>query len=337
MTASGSWSNDFRLRYATNNSGSWQIQIIDNDVALMPSSAVDSTGIVHIGYYKNYRYTSGIDRLAYATNKYGQWKTDIIDIDAGHLESASRTSTVMDSNNTVHIAYYSCGNFDSFTGKCLKGDLRYTTNKYGEWRIFAVDTVNDTGWNPAMVCDAKNIIHISFYEADNGDLKHAVINKTQQASIEIVDGSGDVGKFSSLYLDPDGHVMIAYFDVTSDKIKIAKHLKGEWYIDDVFSVHSLNHKGNNLGLAMDLSRSLYIGFWDELNEDLVVTESLCNKVTDTIDANCDDTDGMDLDGDGHVSEDSGGNDCDDTKNYVYSGYIQDTVDGVEMGIRVRGC
>jgi hypothetical protein len=326
---SGLWSDDQRIRYAKKVSGSWQIQIVDTiNVTANPSIAVGSDGFVHIAYYLRYRYDESGYRLAYSSNKSGFWKTQIIDNSAGRLDEASRTAIELDSNKNTHIAYYACGVIDSLTGKCSRGDLGYATNSSGIWRVITADTINDTGLNPSIALGANNSMHISYHEADNGDLKHAMVAKTLAVTTETVDATGDMGEYSAVMLDQNNHVMIAYYDRTMDKIKVAKHLEGTWQTEVVYEVHSSAREGDVLGMDISPNRTLYVGSWDELNGDYIVSKSICEVATNT-DANCDGQDGMDLDGDGHVSEDSGGNDCNDNNENVYAGYLNDTVNGID--------
>jgi hypothetical protein len=54
-------------------------------------------------------------------------------------------------------------------------------------------------------------------------------------------------------------------------------------------------------------------------------------VGDAIDQNCDGMDGFDGDGDGHASEVSGGDDCDDTDLFTFPGAIEIWYDDVDQG------
>jgi hypothetical protein len=320
-------SNDYYLRYAAKKSGSWIISIIDSDKCASPSIATDGNGFVHISYFSK---AHGYDayKLAYMTNKWGAWRKQTVDADAGFFDDASRAAITADSNDFIHIAYYACGKIDSNTNKCKLGDLRYATDRSGRWETFVVDSLNDAGWNPSIYRDIKNNIYISYYEADNGDLKYAKIGMDMQLSTETVDETGNVGNYSAIHVDESGHVFIAYHDSTMDKIRIAQNTGNQWEKEEIYQINSLWHYGHFMSIAMGKNRELYVNFWDELNDDLVLAKSTCNPATDT-DVNCDSIDGMDLDGDGHASMDSGGDDCDDGKDNVFTGYEGDTVDGTD--------
>jgi len=70
----------FMVKYATNKSGAWGKETIDNigDVGRYNAMAIDQNGFVHICYTDAWFYDSNYG-LKYATNKSGKWETYIID------------------------------------------------------------------------------------------------------------------------------------------------------------------------------------------------------------------------------------------------------------------
>jgi hypothetical protein len=319
---------DETLSLAEKITNSWQKSTTGKGVSRHPSITADSKGFLHIFHYLMDLQGSTF-KLAYSTDRYGTWKTYVIDPEAGDsYSSAGRTAVTADSNDFLHAAYYACGKYNVGMQKCEKGDLQYATNRSGLWKFYTVDSDNNTGWQPSIACDSRNFIHISYYEADNGDLKYAVIDKDYKISVSTVDETANVGKYSSLVLDEYNHSFIAYYDKTMDKVKVAKRLKDQWDMEYVYQIQSLYHMGSFMDIAMGKNRELNVIFWDELNEDLASAKSMCEFAPDT-DQNCDGIDGMDLDGDKHPSMDSGGDDCNDSSEYVYGGYILDSVDGID--------
>jgi hypothetical protein len=308
------------LKYSTKIQGSWktaEVEDIDSIGGGGSSIAIDSADHVHISYYDGQTLT-----LKYATNKYGTWRNGSIDDYVlppvnGHLLNGS-TAITADKDGFAHAAYFKCGQYDSLFGKCKSGDLYYASNIRGLWQVWLVDSENETGRNPSIFCDTAGRIHMTYYEADNGDLKYAVVDKNQKIVKLPIDENGDVGKYSSVSVDENGRVFIGYYDTINDRIRLAKKVKDKWEISDVFNIQSLNHKGSSVSMLIGNDRELLINFWDELNDDMVLAKSICSHASED-DVNCDGIDGKDNDRDGHSSMDSGGDDCDDEDKTIFPG------------------
>ena len=72
------------------------------------------------------------------------------------------SALVLDSANRVHIAY------NTAMG------LKIATNKTGSWTISSVDSNSGTGGScVSMVIGHDNIMHISYYDSNNNQLKYA--------------------------------------------------------------------------------------------------------------------------------------------------------------------
>jgi len=108
------------LRYASNASGKWVTETLDDyqDAGQYSSIALDSSDKVHISYYSNtwdkntYRY---VGNLNYVTNASGEWGIQTVDM---HENVGQYSAIAIDSSDKVHISYYDGTN----------GDLRHITN-----------------------------------------------------------------------------------------------------------------------------------------------------------------------------------------------------------------
>jgi hypothetical protein len=327
--------SNIQLVSASKQTTSWEKTAIDegNGTKYKPSITTDKNGALHIAYFQTYPeqqpdQTIGSEMLMHATDRTGTWHIQIVDENAGFRTGASSAGITADENGFLSIAYYGCGTYDSDTGLCSHGDLRMASDRTGIWTVTAVDTENDTGWNPSIAVDMNGALHVSYYESDNGDLKYAVIKRNMDKAVQMIDESGDSGKFSSLALDLNGHVFIAYHDRSLDKIKLARYTKSQWSIGDVYQILSLNHAGSFMQVVRTGAGDLNLAFWDELNEDLAISRSACMKAAAS-DNNCDDIDGIDADNDGFASLQSGGTDCDDSKAWVYPGADDIFGDGID--------
>jgi len=107
------------VRYATNASGSWVTQILDDSGDMnppaKPSITVDSSDNVHVAYSYDFQdgYAYADRDLKYATNAPGLWEFETV------VRDGLPTSMAMDSLDYVYIVYYDR----------LRYDLRYATNK----------------------------------------------------------------------------------------------------------------------------------------------------------------------------------------------------------------
>jgi hypothetical protein len=252
------------LKYATNASGSWVTETVD-DVQLMlePSSeytsiAIDPSNKAHISYYE---VPYG---LKYATNLLGSWVTETVDGNAG-----MGNSIAVDSSGKVHISYY--GDFG--------GDLKYANSSYplGPFDIQTVDSGVFVALqfssivNTSIATDSNDTVHISYYDATNGDLKYAT-NASGSWVTQTVDSAGDVGGYTSIAVDSNNKVHISYSDVTNNDLKYATNVSGSWVTETVDSAGGIN---TSIAIA---NNKVHISYYDVSNRDLKYAS---NDVPDT--------------------------------------------------------
>ena len=172
------------------------------------SIALDSSGKAHISYFDDTN-----DDLKYATNASGAWVTTTVDSSG---EVGEYTSIALDSSGKVHISYY--GGYG--------GGLKYATNASGSWVATTVDSgTYYVGKYTSIALDSSGKAHISYYDATSyappkQDLKYAT-NASGAWVTTTVDGSGEVGEYTSIALDSSGKVHISYYDYTSGDLKYA--------------------------------------------------------------------------------------------------------------------
>jgi hypothetical protein len=201
----------YKLKYASNVTGSWASTIVDeNWVGLYSSLVIDQNGKAHISYYD---YQNG--NLKYATNMSDSWVVSTID--TGYLGQS--TSLALDSAGKVYISYYDVGN----------GDLKIVTNATGAWLINTLDSAGDVGQFTSLAIDSKDKVHISYYDATNRHLKYAT-NTSGSWVTGIVDmgGSSGTGWNTSLAIDNNDHIHISYSDWGHDKLNYANNVRGTW-------------------------------------------------------------------------------------------------------------
>jgi len=204
---------DMQVRYASNRSGDWESEYIDWTTAngIDVSLAIDKAGNAHIAYFQAPNYLPG--SMFYATNAGGAWQSEqltpehsgagygcVIALDSAdrphiayhnyddmsglkyHLKYVYRTddgwvyevpdserltgfypSIAIDENDGVHISYQLSG----------RDDLKYATNRSGQWVNSVVDPAGTSGYFTSLVVHG-DVVHIN-YVAD-GALQHAFFN-----------------------------------------------------------------------------------------------------------------------------------------------------------------
>jgi hypothetical protein len=125
---------------------------------------------------------------------------------------ASNCDIALDHLDDPHIAYY---DFE-------QADLILLVRDGLNWASTTIDQSGDVGRYCAVAVGADGSCHISYYDADNGDLKYAGRAGPAGAwDIQVVDASGDVGQWTSIALDDAGRPHIAYYDATNGDLKHA--------------------------------------------------------------------------------------------------------------------
>lgn len=110
------------------------------------------------------------------------------------------------------------------------------------WFRDTVDSPNDVGQHVSVALDSDNgTSYISYYDATYGNLRMAKYvgssgncGPDNAWSCETVDSVGDVGKYSSIAVDPtDGYPIIAYYDATNGALKLAIGYVFGWIIETI--------------------------------------------------------------------------------------------------------
>jgi hypothetical protein len=209
------------------------------------SIAFDSSGALHMAYYDP---TTG--HLYYTVRGTSGIWSPVQLVDDGPLVGQD-PSLALDSNGNPGIAYYDATNAD------LK--YAYLSSSSNSWQVQTVDSYGTVGEDPSLAFSRNNGAAISYYDATHHALKLALTSSTGW-TISVVDKSADVGRYSSMSLDPSRPTAskwaISYNDTTHGTIKFAIQEKSSWTITTV---------GTGSGptsLAFDSSLEPAIGYYD---------------------------------------------------------------------------
>jgi hypothetical protein len=256
-----------RLRYATNASGSWKAETVDQssaDVGQWPAVAVDGKGQPHVAYLD-----AASGTLKHAVKGLTGWSVSTVSGSA-----AGHTSIDVDTSGGFHVSFLRQGTLWYATGKpkswtlvqvdktpntglmsslavdkagkvhIAHGEgippfgatkLRYTTNSpAGKWATQTPASLAKAhGSFPSIAVSPSGDVHISHYPEEAGPLYLTSRVKGVWKS-ESPDPTGDVGSFSSIELDSKGGVHIAYRGITMKELRYATNASGAWKVQILY-------------------------------------------------------------------------------------------------------
>jgi hypothetical protein len=131
--------------------------------------------------------------------------------------SGTYSSITTGSDGFGLIAYYDSAGGNLDVAHCTDATCSsFTTG--------AVDTANDVGRGASITVGDDGLGLVSYYDATNHVLKvaHCVNVACSSVATSTVDaGPDDVGSYTAITIGPDGLGLIAYYDATTQKLKIA--------------------------------------------------------------------------------------------------------------------
>lgn len=168
--------------------------------------AVDRFGITHFTYYDSLAQT-----MRYSTrSNAGVW-SKLQTIDNSLPFQGYYLSMAVDKWGRPSVAYFDGTN----------GDLKYAHFDGVRWMTQLVDVKNSVGLYPSITFDRNELPVISYYRKTTGDLRVARLNDASEWEITEIDATGDVGRDTSISIDPAGRLGIAYADSSTGHLKYA--------------------------------------------------------------------------------------------------------------------
>ena len=282
------------LKYASNKSGIWITETIDNNgiVGKYPSIASDGAGHIHLSYYDTGFYSGGRlfwrDDLKHASNASGAWVTEKI-ANGGWFSSLD-----IDSTDNLHVSYRGNGlsyannvsgawqaetisapdfwtslaidKLDKMHITSFQGypdyDLIYTTNTSGAWVSEPVDSDRAGEFNDLEI-DVDGKAHISYCKYFGG-LKYA--NNMQNIWETVAIDSNRCGH-TSLALDSNGHIHISYVSQSGSPVqaylKYATNAPGTWEIIFIDKAGSQGYYAYATSLVLDSAGNPHISYYGD--------------------------------------------------------------------------
>lgn len=243
------------LKYATNASGIWVIQVVDTFgyAGLYSSLKIDSADKIHITYVKGFI-------LKYATNLSGNWVITTLD---NNSHAGANAALALDANDKVHVVY----NRTNFQTDTMH--LKYVTNVSGSWvrRTLSGNSVVEI--MPAIAVDGQGAVHVSYLFEDNNDLTPSTMkyttNKTGQWITETADTCGYFsGAYSSILMDSSGNPNISYYDSTFGSLRFTRKTNNVWNCTR-FDTNANVNDGLFTSLVLDADDNIYISYHDASN------------------------------------------------------------------------
>lgn len=243
-------SNSYKLYCAVKNGTAWMIEEVDVSASFAKEMDIAvSDGTVFISYIDN---NANVLKAATRSSS-GTWTAVVVD-SVTMVNTLSWPSASGDSFGYLHMTYYDWGN----------QDLCYAMYNGSTWSLSKLD--ESGGVCSAIVSDDNNKQHVFYIDLVLAKTPLSYItNSGAKWVTETVDQQGDVGEQSSIAVDADGFVHIAYYDDTNGTLNYASNLNG-W--EAVVVDNSSLSVGLNPSIALDSEGNVHISYYDATNQDL---------------------------------------------------------------------
>ncbi|MFZ8906796.1 MAG: IPT/TIG domain-containing protein, partial [Poseidonia sp.] len=229
---------------------------------------VDSNGHVHVVYING-----GNFKIMHAEFDGSGWNTGEVDSCAGSY--CWDAHMVIDDNDELHVAYSAQGEklvYQHYDGQDWNGGV---VSSYARFAPVGI------------AVDSNNLPHISYSQTGqwcgNG-LRLASFDGSTWTT-QGIDAGTNKGCDSSIVIDENDHIYIAYQDRDGQKLKFATNKSGSWlsYAPDASSFGNTLQPGYSTSLVMDEQGQFHIAHYDSHNEDLRYSTGVPNGAwTNTI-------------------------------------------------------
>ena len=251
------------LFYATNASGDFDVENVASGYFYGPIDiSIGPDGTPYIAYHdhQDIGFDPNLGDEVVAIQRDGSWELITIE-DTGH--DGWDNSIVVDADGNWHTAAIDPAQFGSQDG------VEYATNAGGSI------SVTQVGSGPifyefatSIQLDDEGLPGIAYYDQDEKGLEYAKFDGDEW-TVELIDNSGDAGRYANLIYDADGNAHITYFVVEDETTGVLRHAwwdGSSWQIEEVdrlddFRQGSVGARKNS-ALAFDDDGDLHIAYSD---------------------------------------------------------------------------
>ncbi len=192
------------------------------------SIAIDGMGRVHVSYYDEQNRD-----LKYAFwDTINPWAVETVDYYTDQGKVGLWTSIATDNQNRPHISYMS-EKYD---------DLKYAYKKGTSWEKTTVDGDHNVGTYTSLVLGGNptRYAYITYFDFSTSRLRIAIHDFTNPLDEWTVSNLGEesgVGLYSSIFLDQNGYLHVAFYDFADGDLKYARATAsgGSWSIQTAVS------------------------------------------------------------------------------------------------------
>lgn len=221
------------VSYGSNAGGEFGIEVVAEGYFYGPLDVALSTeGAPHIAYHDHqdtgFRPELGDEVIAVL--KGGAWELTTVE-DAGH--DGWDNSIVVDREGNWHTASIDPAQFGSQSG------VEYATNgagSVGQAEVGSGPVNYEFGTSIQLGSDGSP--GVTYYNSTRRQLEYASLGPAGW-TVEVVDGEGDAGRYSSLAYHPDGTPHVSYYVALTGTSGVVRHAWREgdaWQVEDVDSL-----------------------------------------------------------------------------------------------------
>jgi hypothetical protein len=250
---------DNAIKYATNASGSWEIETVDESGLGYTSIALDSDGLPHVAYigygqWENYA-------LYYATrNESGLWNSVSAYSESDFSLELRSTSIAIRSDSATKFADISCITSEN------RGSLLFVSCPVGNEECSS--NVLGAGDDASIALDSENLAHIGYSEPQYSgiDVKHRKkIPSGEWQSPDVLDTVNPTEGIvrTAIALDLDDTVHISYCDLWNSELKYISGVSQNWSQPDIVECLYSGSGCNHHAIAVDPAGKVHITYYDD--------------------------------------------------------------------------